>query len=458
MNFSVFKSIIFMMFLIPVTLIFGCSSAQKAAEPCDQEFKSVNINLSKYMSQENRPEQSKDIALALAISGGGHRAANFGVGIMIGLEEIGLLKEVDYISTVSGGGFAAGAYMTSLIQHVKDNKLDRNLYSFKKVIYNRDDVTFLRNLERSYTSALFWGLLNPINWFSSRDRGDVLEKKIDNRVLCYDQRGKSLLLEDVFIPVEQSGTVDKKIIVPYWIPNATIYGNGAIFPFTPDTIKDYKISEYVHRYWSEKTLSNEYKFPYALAVKASANFPIAVPATSLKCNCYINKDNDFSYLQLLDGGLTDNTGASTALQLLKKDKSKKKYLIVVDAFNGDTSPYVTEGGAPNEFATAIRIMNIGVDSNRNKIRNMIKKHNYNENNYCYFDLDSLKKSDVDKIRKAVDAIVKEYGYDDVIANPDRDPRKVNTDFACTRYEQLLLIEAGRYLVRNNKNKLLKFNQ
>jgi hypothetical protein len=49
---------------------------------------------------------------ALAISGGGIRSATFGLGILEGLKSFGLLKKLDYLSTVSGGGYI-GAWLSA---------------------------------------------------------------------------------------------------------------------------------------------------------------------------------------------------------------------------------------------------------------------------------------------------------------------------------------------------------
>jgi hypothetical protein len=46
--------------------------------------------------------------VGLAFSGGGIRSGTFAVGILQGLASLGLLKRVDYLSTVSGGGYAGG--------------------------------------------------------------------------------------------------------------------------------------------------------------------------------------------------------------------------------------------------------------------------------------------------------------------------------------------------------------
>jgi GNAT superfamily N-acetyltransferase len=43
--------------------------------------------------------------VGLAFSGGGIRSATFNLGVLKGLHELGVLKHVDYLSTVSGGGY-----------------------------------------------------------------------------------------------------------------------------------------------------------------------------------------------------------------------------------------------------------------------------------------------------------------------------------------------------------------
>lgn len=49
--------------------------------------------------------------LALSISGGGHRAAAFGLGTIALLQELGLMERVAVLSTVSGGSLVGGFYL-----------------------------------------------------------------------------------------------------------------------------------------------------------------------------------------------------------------------------------------------------------------------------------------------------------------------------------------------------------
>ncbi|MDM5180808.1 patatin-like phospholipase family protein [Massilia sp. DJPM01] len=46
----------------------------------------------------------------IALSGGGTKASSFSIGVLAGLADAGLLDKADYISTVSGGGYAAYFY------------------------------------------------------------------------------------------------------------------------------------------------------------------------------------------------------------------------------------------------------------------------------------------------------------------------------------------------------------
>src|ERR1700736_2246907 len=51
----------------------------------------------------------------MGISGGGIRSATFNLGILQGLSERGLLPHLDYLSTVSGGGYI-GSWLHGVIQ------------------------------------------------------------------------------------------------------------------------------------------------------------------------------------------------------------------------------------------------------------------------------------------------------------------------------------------------------
>jgi hypothetical protein len=66
-----------------------------------------------------RPYRDVDLgsdSVGLAVSGGGIRAASFGLGIIQAFYQRGLLRFCDYLSTVSGGSYV-GAFLASLAHH-----------------------------------------------------------------------------------------------------------------------------------------------------------------------------------------------------------------------------------------------------------------------------------------------------------------------------------------------------
>lgn len=256
------RYVILLVILTSILLIFpgivniGCKSLDydlpASVNPTESDNNpSKNLDgitlIGKYKSQAKRAfKQHKDTLVALSISGGGHRAANFALGVLSELENQGILKEIDYISTVSGGGFAAGVYITSLIDYIgKTGSIER--YSFNEFLDN--DCSIKSNLAKDYKRSLFWGFLLPTMWIPPHDRGELLEWMIDNRILgrSYRGSGKSLHLKDVFRYENRDITFDNKKMVPYWITNATVYNDGSRFPFAPDVLYEYGVCEYTHR-------------------------------------------------------------------------------------------------------------------------------------------------------------------------------------------------------------------
>lgn len=82
-------------------------------EVFEQEKRFVQARRKHTIPEEIDNEKSEPEALiGLAISGGGIRSATFGLGVLEALNEKELLKKVDYLSTVSGGGYI-GAWLSA---------------------------------------------------------------------------------------------------------------------------------------------------------------------------------------------------------------------------------------------------------------------------------------------------------------------------------------------------------
>ncbi|MFK7905877.1 MAG: patatin-like phospholipase family protein [Chitinophagales bacterium] len=319
-----------------------------------QDGESVpTVNLSQYKSAQERPNQNADLAVALAISGGGSRASNFGIGIMLGLEQIiqengnNVLQEIDYLSTVSGGGFAGGAYINSLFEHHyagKGKKYELNQYVNKRI---KED------LEQSFMGAILKNYLNPKLWFTFADDGDALERTVNDKVLGYKRRlsnkslkdvpQRSIALGDLFIARDDT---TREVRFPMMFANGAIMDKMAIFPFCPDILDTYQITSCTHRL-KKYYLNDSYEMPLSVGIKASGSFPVLISNTTLESNFH----PDFRFLHVVDGGLADNYGYETALDVMEQDhKVKKKVMFIIDANNsGMTKTFSKKQSGRNMF-------------------------------------------------------------------------------------------------------------
>ncbi len=338
--------------------------------PC--EIAPCGVDLRAYRSVQERAGQDSDLVVAVAISGGGHRAGNFATGALIGLEELtrgdrDLLDEVDYFSTVSGGGFAAAAYLASRLEH--ELAAPDEPYRFARAIEAHCDAAVPRDrcrrfaLIRGYEGVFAW-LRHPGIIFGPVNAGDLLERDMDTRVLSVwsteegAHRRRSLTMRDVFVPRDSA----RRPTLPYWVANAAVYRNGAIFPFTPDVLERYRVSWYRHRL-ERDTLRDPFDMPLAVGLKASVSVPGLIPLTTLESET----TRRFRYLRLLDGGVADNLGVLTAADLLCQDSvraprdARRRLMLIVDAYPEDGMPYDARGGG-SAVGNALRAALIGLDS------------------------------------------------------------------------------------------------
>lgn len=399
----------------------GVSYPVAGAMNPDVENNPPQVELSQYQSVQStigRPRQRPDIAIAVAASGGGYRAANLTAGVLMGLEQTtdphlkgNLLEEVDYFSTVSGGGLGVGYYLASLYNYLQEygNSPFNPEFSFTNTIQSLP----LRNpLDQDYSKEIF----------SSQNSGEKIEDELSDAILKKNNGG-TLLLGDIFIPRNGSPAAVK---LPYWVTNATIYQNAALFPFTPDVLQKYAVQSYSYHAATHSINNYGYDVPAAVGMTASASYPFAVPPVTLGS---VGCKNNPCYLHLLDGGLADNLGVYTALNLLSQDTSKIKILIVIDAYKAALDPYSKQLLPPSNATIFWRILTMSTDAARQNI-----KENVNElakDTLCH--------------RNATNVIVI---YLDLAQYPQA--RNVSTSFTITPVQQKILLQAGEDLVLKNK--------
>lgn len=247
-----------------------------------------------------RPIVQGDIALVLAFSGGGTRAAAFSYGVLKELRDTKiegdggqqtLLDEVDLINSVSGGSFTAAYYGIN-----------------REKTFEHFEQDFLK---RDFQNELISRVLNPAYWFKSLANGfDRTELAIE----YYDKQ----LFHNATLGDFRS---EKGPIIAI---HSTDIGTGERFTFIPDFFR--------------LICSDWESFPVARAVTASSAVPIAFAPVTLenhahRCNDTVPdwlkeaKDDpdwqrrdmarallsyrdvkDRDYIHLVDGGITDNLG------------------------------------------------------------------------------------------------------------------------------------------------------
>jgi len=494
-----------MLALIVASLQIGCYGATRddrsfvhPARPAGAWAQECSVELGDYKSVQTRDTTSQDpaLAMAVAISGGGYRAANYGAGALLELEQIrksgpdsrNALSEADYLSTVSGGGLAAGVYISSLHDHLKFGHASQR-YSLAGAMRLPDaepglgitcDPDLLFSLRREYVMRMT-RLQNILGYlFSGISAGDVLEEDLDNHILGWAWRearpdvseaDASLKLSDIFVQPKESS---RPVRLPYWVANTAAFENSAIIPFMPDHLKFYKVRGYTHRaekirFTPEGGQTPEAFIdaaPLALGMSASLKFP-GIPFTTVTSDF----DKEFNpYLHLFDGGMADNHGVYTAWRLLRADTHptvKRRAMIVIDAFNGPFAPYSKDDRPYSIFGTATRVAVGQLDSWRGRYREIITA-------LCaappgrpdgaitpvFLSFDDLKDATFDELREC--GFDKSLGIqttgnlDGVPVTPFWLVRSIATmEIELNEAKQNLLFAAGRYSVRKNKDKIIK---
>jgi hypothetical protein len=502
-----YYSLSVLIFLILAFLLTGCGPTRYEASEiypvCEKPFEECSIDLSEYKPALQRiGGQDPNLSLAVAISGGGHRAANFAAGVLLELERIptdpsgtNILQEIDYFSTVSGGGFAAAAYISSLHDYMTFKGTDEG-YSFAGALEVPScdcpveeqlaaeqfmDPCIRRHLRGFYSNAVNDLIQDIISWLTLdlSENAGYFEKITDDDILGYNWRKRklrslqdpaeqkaSLTLADIFIPKSDP---NGQVKLPYWIANATVYENGAIFAFTPRHLKLYKVYGYRHRLkiYKHNTSQPGYEqfinqMPLSVAATASANFPAATFPTTLISEL----DPNNPYLHLYDGGMADNIGVVTAARVLQAEPAEqvtKKVLLVIDAYRGTFAPFSSTKHPPPIGNTAIRAMNISLDSWRGRYREITRglcKEKGIEAVFLSFDdlsnlpdcnelvVFGLSAEDVKKLKEKAGSV---RPFELLRAIKTIDLEQKGKLSSC---EQNLLLAAGRYAARTKKTEIL----
>ena len=273
---------------------------------------------------------SLDPKLGLALSGGGHRAAFFHIGVLAKLAEHGLLRQIEVISTVSGGSIVGALYYLH-VKNLLEDKTDCE-------ITDDDYVRLVRDVEREYRRAAAtnirgsgWAnlLMNFKMASPTYSRTDRVGELYEQRFYAGAWRGRPLRngrisMRDLLIqPKGHAGAFDpdtqnsaRAARVPVLILEATTLNTGHNWRFeavyvgepqrqgTPDeaTREDIDKNVILERTRWNDLPSGCRDFPLGAAVAASACFPGGFPPVQVA-----GLFDDY-LVELVDGGVHDNQG------------------------------------------------------------------------------------------------------------------------------------------------------
>ena len=400
----------------------------------------AGYSLSAFAKKQNR--QSGELALVLAFSGGGTRAAALSYGVLqelrdtqvrLGGKEQRLLDAVSLISSVSGGSFTSAYY---------------GLYGER--IFDDFEERFLR---RDVEGALVRGLLNPARWFSSHGRTEM----------AVDYYQQVLFGQATFADLMKRDG-------PLILINSSDLGHGVRFSF---------VQEYFNLLCSDLA-----SFPLARAVTASSAVPVifdpvvvenysgcskTLPQWLLEArqrlpdnaDVRLAVDDDASYgdkaahryAHFVDGGITDNLGLRALLESVE----------VV----GGAQAYLSSLNIPAPRRIAVIAVNAsadtrqGIDATRlqptleetlNAVTD-IQLHRYNTDTLQDMQQSLARWS---KVLSTPDRPVQPYfirlSFEDVADAPMRKfLNEIPTSLALSAEQVDRLIAAGRELLRSNAN-------
>lgn len=224
--------------------------------------------------------------IALCLSGGGYRAMLFHLGALWRLNELGILKKIARISSVSGGSIVAG------VLGMNWDKLDFDSSMCAKGFISQVVKPIRKLAEKTIDiKAILGGLFTP--------------GTINNRLIQIYKKtlfGKTTLRD---LPDDP----------PRFVINASNVQSGALWRFMKPYMADWKVGRI-----------NQPDIPLAVAVAASSAFPpflsplvLRLPISDFTPNSGDNlqKEPFMSRVILTDGGVYDNLGIETAWKRYK---------------------------------------------------------------------------------------------------------------------------------------------
>lgn len=298
--------------------------------------------------------------IAMALSGGGHRAGAFAAAVIFELQSMGVMNEVDVISSVSGGSITAAYFALTC----DDNKnCPETVEGTPRPEWDRKTVKeiFSRNMELRWFGNWFWPDNIARYWFTAYDRSNIMSETLADNM--YDtsslgnegfrfndlnpQRPALIINSTNFTDNIGVGTAAAKIGTT---KNSDDVGSKP----TDDLLKHLNFTFTQEDFSHERNLvcSDLGSYPISSAVMASSAFPAVFPFVTLENYCGEGKTK--KYVHLFDGGTSDNLGLLSLKYMLdeikdKAPKPKRVVIIQVDASLGFAGKSSEDADARSAF-------------------------------------------------------------------------------------------------------------
>jgi hypothetical protein len=307
--------------------------------------------LAGYKSAQERVDQNPQCALAVTISGGGTISASFGYGV---LEELNaqlrmpdgqsVLKEVDYLSTASGGGITAAVLIDMLREHeLREPQADQKrrptqedlaLYFAHARFRGVMDWRFVKDIDVfpkglfSSPGQLIYENMKPALTGEGAPCKEMDLRTSSDRPGCYLPGIDRLKYSDVLAEVGSDSVPQW----PVWLPGTTLYTSGTHIPAIPSAFKQLRIdaldlvsSDNPNK--AEWVRLEEMNYHHSLVL--SMAFPGIGPLVAR-----VKTESRPQYVLLADGGQSDNLGLVNGIAAVandvKADPQRKGLVIVID--------------------------------------------------------------------------------------------------------------------------------
>lgn len=287
----------------------------------------------KERSERGGTPAAAGVKLGLALSGGGFRASLFHIGVLAQMAQMGLLRQVEVISTVSGGSIIGALYYLHVKRLLEEKTNDEITDQDYQPLIEQIEQDFLKGVQQNLRMRTF---LNPFKairmamaTYSRSDRiGELYDEYFYRPVIDPNRTGMIQMRElkiqpkgakPAFSP--QEGNADRQAKVPVLLLNATCLNTGHNWRFEAvrmgEPPRDSQTASEIDK---NMRLRRSQSYDDIVPKQQSIELGLAVAASACVPGLFTPLAISDLYpegirVQLVDGGVHDNQGVQGLIDL-----------------------------------------------------------------------------------------------------------------------------------------------